>query len=158
MKNKEQFDREITSFKETLKELREKYDVIGTTAKNRINVIIWNLEELEKELKKDVFLSFVEKKLDIKLSVDDKCYILGYTHTIKCPMIREDLLDCIRLAYNGEDVIFNDYTNSFRLIKVPRGHTYKYKGAYLPSGHLVETMNKLYGNNWRYVINEKADT
>ena len=44
MKSKEQFDREITSFKETLKELRKKYDVIGTTAKNRINVIIWNLD------------------------------------------------------------------------------------------------------------------
>ena len=151
MKSKEQFDREITSFKETLKELREKYDVMGTTAKNRISVIIWNLEELEKELKKDVFISYVEQALDIKLNEDEKCYILGYNHTIKCSMIREDLIDCIKLAYNGEDVIFNS-GGSFRLIKVPIGHTYKYKGVYLPSNHLVETMNKLYGNNWRYAI------
>ena len=151
MKSKEQFDREITSFKATLKELREKYDVKETTAKNRISVIIWNLEELEKELKKDVFLSFVEQKLDIKLNEDEKCYILGYSHTIRCSMIREDLLDCIKLAYNGEDVVFNcgDY---FRLIKVPIDHTYKYNGVSLPSNHLVETMNKLYGNNWRYAI------
>lgn len=152
MKSKEQFDREITSFKETLKELRERCDVKETTAKNRINVIIWNLEELEKELKKDVFISFVEQKLDIKLNEDEKCYILGYSNTIKCSMIREDLLDCIKLAYNGEDVVFNCRSNSFRLIKVPFGHTYKYKGVSLPSNHLVETMNKLYGNNWRYVI------
>ena len=152
MKSKEQFNREITSFKETLKELREKCDVKETTAKNRISVIIWNLEELEKELKKDVFLSFVEQKLDIKLNEDEKCYILGYNHTIRCSMIREDLLDCIKLAYNGEDVTFNCSSNSFRLIKVPIGHTYEYKGVSLPSNHLVETMNKLYGNNWRYYI------
>ena len=152
MKSKEQFDREITSFKETLKELRERCDVKETTAKNRINVIIWNLEELEKELKKDVFISFVEQKLDIKLNEDEKCYILGYSNTIKCSMIREDLLDCIKLAYNGEDVVFNCRSNSFILIKVPTGHTYKYNGVSLPSNHLVETMNKLYGNNWRYVI------
>ena len=152
MKSKEQFDREITSFKETLKELRERCDVKETTAKNRINVIIWNLEELEKELKKDVFISFVEQKLDIKLNEDEKCYILGYSNTIKCSMIREDLLDCIKLAYNGEDVVFNCRSNSFILIKVPIGHTYKYNGVSLPSNHLVETMNKLYGNNWRYVI------
>ena len=152
MKSKEQFNREITSFKATLRELRDKYDVKETTAKNRINVIIWNLEELERELEKDVFLSFVEQKLDIKLNEDEKCYILGYSHTIRCSMVREDLLDCIKLAYNGEDVAFNCSSNSFRLIKVPIGHTYKYKGVSLPSNHLVETMNTLYGYNWRYVI------
>ena len=151
MKSKEQFDREITSFKETLEELRDKYDVKETT-EIRISVIILNLEELEKELKKDVFISFVEQKLDIKLNEDEKCYILGYSHTIRCSMIREDLLDCIKLAYNGEDVVFNCSSNSFRLIKVPIGHTYKYNGVSLLSNHLVETMNKLYGNNWRYAI------
>lgn len=152
MKSKQQFDREITSFKATLKELRDKYDVKETTAKNRINLIIWNLEELEKELEKDVFISFVEQKLDIKLNEDEKRYILGYSHTIRCSMVREDLLDCIKLAYNGEDVLFNCSDNSFRLIKVPTGHTYRYNGISLPSNHLVETMNKLYGNNWRYAI------
>nr|DAM40910.1 MAG TPA: hypothetical protein [Caudoviricetes sp.] len=155
MKNKEQFDREITSFKETLRELKQRYDVKKTVAKNRIDVILWNLEELEKELKKDVFILFVEQKLNINLTLLEKFFI-AYGDRYKealydVPAKKSILLECIRMAYKGKD-ISNGSNIKERLIEIPIKFSFEYRGVLVPCGMLSETMDKLYGKNWRYCI------
>lgn len=147
-----EIDNEINNFEKVLKELMKKEDVRESVAYDTIRGLLEIIIRLKIQLKRETFFTFVEQRLDIKLNDDEKDYILGYKPIIVRSMIRKDLIDCIKLAYNGEDVIFNYDANSFRLIKVPRGHTYKYNEVSLPSNHLVETMDKLYDNKWRYAI------
>lgn len=150
--NKIEFDIEINKFEQMLKELRTREDIRKSVSYDTIRCLLEIITRLKTQLARETFFTYVEQALDIKLSDNEKDYILGHNSIIRCSMVREDLIDCIKLAYNGEDVVFNFGSNSFRLIKVPIGHTYKYNGVSLPSNHLVETMNKLYGNNWRYAI------
>lgn len=155
MKSKEQFDREIKSFKETLRELKQKNDVKDTTASSTIDRIIAYLGMLELELKRDVFISFIEQTLNIKLNQKERRFIIfndkyGEIQLETHPM-RSTLIEIIKLAYNGEDIIDN-IKGRIRLIRVPKGLTYTYKGVKLPCETLYETMNKLYNHNWRYYI------
>lgn len=155
MKNKVQIDREIASFKETLAELKNKHDVANSTAGTTIRKIITLIEEMQTELKTDTFISFVEQVLGIKLDWRERYFILGRTGyeevTLQRSINRGTLLECIKVAYEGEDIL-DKVKGTKRLIRVPRGLTYCYKGAVLPAELLCEIMNKLYQNNWRYYI------
>lgn len=155
MKIKEQFDREIKSFKETLKELKQRNDVKNTSAETTINKMIMQLGVLELELKRDVFLSFIEQKLNIKLSPKERLFILGRTGyeeiLLDMPVRRSTLLECIRIACEGKD-ISNGSNIKERLIEIPIKFSFEYKGVLVPCGMLSETMDKLYDKNWRYYI------
>lgn len=155
MKNKEQFDREITSFKETLRELKQRDDVKNTSAESTIHKIIKQLGVLELELKRDVFMSFTEQKLKIKLSPKERFFILGrigYEEILLDMSARKSaILECIRMAYEGKD-ISNGSNIKERLIEIPIKFLVEYKGVLVPYGILSETMDKLYNKNWRYII------
>lgn len=155
MKGKVQIDREITSFIETLGELRRREDVRKSSAYDTIGCLLEVIDRLKIQLKRDTFFSFVEQRLDIKLEKYEKDYILGYAGEnvlSKCASVtRESLIGYIKLAYSGKDLIL--YTGkTLRIITVPKLDTYIYEGIVLPSELLCDTMNRLYENNWRYSI------
>lgn len=155
MKNKIQYDREINSFIETLKELKQALDVRKTAAYDTIGCLLEILDRLKVQLKRDAFFSFVEQQLNITLEAYEKDYILGYKGEnvlSKCDTVsRECLIGYLKLAYLGEEFV-HSRGYILRVIKIPKRDTYEFNKILLPAELLCETMNKLYGNKWRYTI------
>lgn len=150
-----EIDNEINNFEKTLKELRVKEDVSKSPAYDTIRCLLELISRLKIQLKRDTFFSFVEQRLNIKLSAYEKDYIVGYADEkilSKCSSItRECLISHIKLAYLGEDFMTSG-GKALRIIKVPKLDTFTWNGKVLPCELLDETMNKLYENNWRYYI------